>query len=258
MEPLTPRLIRPVPPPLGAYFRAGWCDHHKLEQVVSEGRASLAGIVFDACNSERHRDLRDEARKARVEAVLDTRSMELATAGGLQTRAGRLPWAAQTPHSSEDLEGSAGLAMVESIADFTVRQQFTAVLAPSHLISSAADPWLEVDLRLTTRLRDLLNQAGRGRFRTVQVEATDREDRDPHPCPAGLHTRDRSLHEETSGGGLLRQPPGESKVWLSEHLLPPRSRRYAPYSFSTFPRAPARRSKSPQPRTRTHASGLLP
>jgi hypothetical protein len=73
--PLTPRLIRAVPPQLGTYFRPNRVDHEALLAFLADGtRAGLEGIVFDPALDSIHAELRDEARERKIEAVLDTRA----------------------------------------------------------------------------------------------------------------------------------------------------------------------------------------
>lgn len=82
-----PRLLRPVGAPLGLYFRAGRNDHTTLLALMAEGRTNFSGLVFDPCLADRHEELRTEARQLELEVVLDPRTVELSTAGGV-TRSG--------------------------------------------------------------------------------------------------------------------------------------------------------------------------
>ena len=118
--------------------------------LLAEGREDLSGIVFDPCLEGRQAELLTEAREHHIEAVLDPRTIELATPGGVaQGRVTELPWAGQQlPHTTELLSGVAGEQLVEALADYVIRHKFSAVLAPTHYVRSATDSWLEVDTAL--------------------------------------------------------------------------------------------------------------
>ena len=158
-----PRLLRPIGPPLGLYLRPGRNDHTPLTAVLAENRANLTGLVLDPCLKDRHEDLRVEAGQHGLETVLDPRTIELSTVGGI-ARSGvpRLPWAGETlPHTPDMLDGGAGDFLVEKIVATIIEGKYTAVLAPTHyLAAGAAGPWLEVDGRLTRKLRALLDARG--------------------------------------------------------------------------------------------------
>ena len=160
----SPRLLRPVGAPLALYLRPGRNDHGVLLGLLAEGREDLSGIVFDPCLEGRQAELLTEVRRHHIEAVLDPRTIELATPGGVaQGRVTELPWAGQQqPHTTELLSGAAGEQLVEVLADYVVKHKFSAVLAPTHYLRSATDPWLEVDTRLVRRLRRVLDAAGLG------------------------------------------------------------------------------------------------
>jgi hypothetical protein len=80
---LRPRLIRPVPPRLGVYFRPGYNDHAVVRDLLAEGPPdSLDGVVLDPCLDKRQQELRREAQSRKVEVVLDPRAMDIAMEGG--------------------------------------------------------------------------------------------------------------------------------------------------------------------------------
>src|SRR3954447_15308774 len=97
-----PRLLRPVGPPLGLYLRPGRNDHTSLTALMAENRANVTGLVLDPCLEDRHEDLRVEAAQHDLETVLDPRTVDFSTVGGI-TRGGvpERPWAGdalpQTP-----------------------------------------------------------------------------------------------------------------------------------------------------------------
>jgi len=166
MEPLMPRLLRPVGRPPGCYFRPGYWNHTAVAEHLAGGQfGALTGVIFEASHSLRQQDLLSEVLARKAEAILDTEMMELATLGGFaQREARRLPWAGQVPHSVGSLgTSSARQELVKSIVSFVEGRRFTAVLAPSHLLNRGIDdPWLAVDQEFTHLLRDQLDRAGLG------------------------------------------------------------------------------------------------
>jgi hypothetical protein len=161
MEPLQPRRIRPLPDPLALYLRPGRNDHGPLLDLLgASSPRCLEGIVFDPSWGGRHSGLRTECQSLRVETVLDTKAMELATESGYQSLAGRLPWAGEGQNRPSDLRGIQGGQLVASLVDYVAANSFSALLAPAHLIDGPDDPWLEVDRELVFRLRERLDRQG--------------------------------------------------------------------------------------------------
>jgi len=160
--PLTPRLIHAVPPQLGTYLRPNRVDHKALLAFIAEGTpAGLEGIVFDPTLDSIHTELRDEARERKIEAVLDTRAMELALEGGYVGSRCALPWAGEEMHRTDSLRGEAGRDCAKRITDWMAPRRYCSVLAPTHyLAAGAADPWFAVDRDLTIALRAALDAAG--------------------------------------------------------------------------------------------------
>jgi hypothetical protein len=156
------RLLRPVGEPLGLYLRPGRNDHVVLGQALVAGHGDFSGFVFDPCLESRHSELRAAAIDRKLEAVLDPRSVELATEGGI-TRSGvaDLPWSlgGSGPHTPRQLEQE-GDRLAEELANHVVNKSYTAVLAPSHYRASARDEWADVDSSLTIALREALDKAG--------------------------------------------------------------------------------------------------
>jgi hypothetical protein len=130
---------------------------------MAERHTNLSGLVLDPCLKDRHEDLRVEARQHELETVLDPRTVELSTPGGI-TRSGvaGLPWAGDAlPHTRDLLDGAAGDRLVEQIVATVVEHKYSAVLAPTHYLGGgAADAWLGIDGRLTRKLRALLDSTG--------------------------------------------------------------------------------------------------
>jgi len=156
-----PRALRPVPDPLGCYLRPGRNDHKVLLQMLVDGLNVGTGLVADPVLQARQGDLMSEARRLGVETVLDPRTVDLSTPGGV-SRSGviDLPWAGQVPHTPQLLAGTAGRMLSHQIAASVASGGYSAVLAPTHAIDGPSDPWVQVDRNLTHLLRAELNALG--------------------------------------------------------------------------------------------------
>lgn len=158
---VMPRSVRPVQEPLGLYLRPSRNDHRVLSQLLSEGKAAISGIVFDPEYVDAHEEIRAEIGQRNLEAVLDTRVMELATPTGCPGRRATLPWGSVRPHTLTDFTGAAITRIAEAIAQFVVTKGFTAVLAPTHFLGEGSrDLWFDVDRSLVRALRDSLDSHG--------------------------------------------------------------------------------------------------
>jgi hypothetical protein len=157
--PPRPRLLRAANPPLGSYFRAGR-DHKSLQALLAADRSDFSGVVLEAQDHARHQELHRAAHEQALETVLDTKAFELSTVRGpLDPRLASLPWAgADVPHTPLLLRGDWGKRVAELVADEVAARRYTAVLAPTHLLNSADDPWLSVDLEVTEHLRNALDR----------------------------------------------------------------------------------------------------
>jgi len=162
--PLLPRLIRAVPPQLGTYIRPSRVDHKSLLTFLADGApVGMDGIVFDPTLAGIHAELLDETRERKIEAVLDTRAMEMALAGGFVGTRRTLPWAGDDIHQCHDLRGIAGRECVKRIVDWMQPGRFSSILAPTHyLAAGVTDPWFDIDRDLTVALRETLDAAGMG------------------------------------------------------------------------------------------------
>ena len=159
--PTRPRIVRPVPTPLGLYIRPGANDHTVALDLLAQDHGLMSGLVFDARYDSRHAELRTEIQRQHMEAVLDPRTMELATAGGFTDSLARLDWASDEPHRTSDFHGKQGQIIIDTICEHVIARSYTAVLAPTHyLAQGAADPWFEIDRSSTRRLRERLDAAG--------------------------------------------------------------------------------------------------
>jgi hypothetical protein len=157
---LQPRTLRPAPEPLGNFIRPGYNDHTVLAQALTEGRGSGSGLIINPVHSERQMPLVAEANTVGVETILDSKSLELSSPSGYVLRGiAELPWAAEgSMHSPLNLAGGAGAQSVRSLAEYAAEAQMSAVLAPTHFLSSPTSPWWDVDATLVRSLRGMLDE----------------------------------------------------------------------------------------------------
>ncbi len=153
-----PRLLHLVGPPLGLYFRPGRNDHRALLQPISDGHASPTGVVFSPTLLGRQEELRTESKSRHLDCILDTCALELATPAGRQRQdLAALPWASTASLVSDEIGTAEIEEMTTRIAEFVARNSFSAVLAPTHYVTGAFDPWLDIDARVTVALRRKLD-----------------------------------------------------------------------------------------------------
>lgn len=158
------RQLRPVSDPLGSYLRVGAKDHTFLAQMLVEGRPVGGGLIADPARLEEQKDLWGEAGQSGVETVLDPRTLELSTPGGiLRGGARELAWAPTGSaglHTPDSLYGRAGEDLCDQLVDAVQTAGLTAVLAPTHYVGSHRDAWLDIDADLTRALRRGLDRHG--------------------------------------------------------------------------------------------------
>lgn len=158
---LQPRAVRPVSEPLGLYLRAGRNDHLELMNLLAAGDTGCFGVVFDATLEGRHEELKEQVLAHRLDAILDTKAMQLALPGGYTPTVAKLPWANhERMHMPTDFRGLAGRRLIAAIGDHVVERGYTEVMAPTHLLREFDDPWLVIDAESTRLLRDHLDQNG--------------------------------------------------------------------------------------------------
>jgi hypothetical protein len=129
-----PRAVRQAPEPLGLYFRVGRNDHKALLNVLSAGDLRCFGVIIDAVQLDRHREIREQVIEHRLDAILDPQTQAAATIGGHTEALRELPWGLDRPHRVSDFVGRAGRERVAQLGDFAVEHGFTQVLAPTHLL----------------------------------------------------------------------------------------------------------------------------
>ena len=158
---MQPRAVRPAPEPLALYLRAGRNDHLDLMNLLAAGDNSCFGVVIEATQHERHRELKEQVLAHRLDAILDTKAMQLALPGGYTPSVAKLPWAnKEHMHTPADFQGLAGRRLIASIGDFVIKHGYTEVMAPTHLLREFDDAWLAIDAEAARWLRDYLDQNG--------------------------------------------------------------------------------------------------
>jgi len=158
---LQPRAVRPAPEPLGLYLRAGRNDHLVLLNLIATGQTACFGVVFDAAQEDRHKELKEQVLTHRLDAILDTKVMQMALPGGHTRALGELPWGeANRLQLTSDFQGLAGRRLIAAIGDYAIQHGYTEVLAPTHLLRDVKDPWLAIDIQSTRLLREYLDQNG--------------------------------------------------------------------------------------------------
>jgi hypothetical protein len=155
-----PEGLRNEPEELGLYIRIGRNDHLAMLDLLAEGERRIFGIVIDAQNAHRHRELKSEALKRGFDVILDPKTHPLAMLGGHTHKLAELPWAEDRPHRLQDFEGTVGVAQAERIASFAVQNGFTQLLGPTHFLQSHKDPWLAHDIKMMEHTRQFLDQEG--------------------------------------------------------------------------------------------------
>lgn len=158
---MQPRAVRPAPEPLALYLRAGRNDHLDLMNLLAAGDTGCFGVIFEATQHERHKELKEQVLAHRLDAILDTKAMQLALPGGYTPSVAKLPWAnKERMHTPADFQGLAGRRLVASIGDFVITNGYTEVMAPTHLLREFDDAWLAIDVETARLLRDYLDQNG--------------------------------------------------------------------------------------------------
>jgi hypothetical protein len=199
--PIYPRSLRPAPDPLALYLRPARNDHRIFSDLLAAGDASFFGAVLDPTRLKRHGELREQILRSRIDAVLDPRTQESATPGGYTDALGKLPWGMGRPHNPTDFTATQGKRIILAIADFVCKHGVTQVIAPTHLLQSADDPWLTVDIEATQRLRDQLDRKSAFHIPIIYSLAV------PYSVFRNREQRHKLIH-------TLKKAPA-SQVWLS-------------------------------------------
>ncbi len=59
MDQSIPRLLRPLPEPLGLYFRPRSTDKSTIQALLAEGISSYHGFVFDPCLEKNQEEINE-------------------------------------------------------------------------------------------------------------------------------------------------------------------------------------------------------
>lgn len=153
--------LNPSPKRIAHYLRLGQGCHRQLEELQDAGDLPFTRVVADASRINEQSDLVQALRKDGKEIVLDPNMAELSTIGGATGQARHLPWAkATTFWQAEDIDQSKLRSIAAAIAEMAVKNGCSAVHSPSHLLTSAKDPWLPIDTDAAAILRYELDQRG--------------------------------------------------------------------------------------------------
>ena len=153
--------LRPRPAPLAGFLRVGHTGQNQLAALQAAGRFPYRRVVFDAAYLSTQTELLRLLRSSGCEIVLDPNFGEMATVGRYQGSIGKLPWAnPDRPWEVTDFGPGRNANLAKLMAEYAVAHGVNVVLAPSHLIEAANDPWRTVDHRLCERLRRELDGMG--------------------------------------------------------------------------------------------------
>ncbi len=157
----TLRIIRPAPLPLGLYVRTGKDGRSDLENFVLANPAGINGLVIEAKRLKYQKDLMSLAGERKIDLILDPQTQPMAHVGGYKSSMDSLPWSKKRVQSLGDFStGNSKRELANLIAQFVVENKFTQVLAPTHLIAGADDPWFDIDIATTHELRLALDRNG--------------------------------------------------------------------------------------------------
>lgn len=132
-----------------------------MESLIAASRLRFTRFVFDAAHIAQQQDLRSLLRRSGCEIILDPNVAETATAGRFGSSVSHLPWGnPDRPWQPDDFGKSRNLDTAKAIAEFTMRNELDAVLAPTHCIESIPNQWLVIDARLCEELRYELDRMG--------------------------------------------------------------------------------------------------
>jgi hypothetical protein len=166
--PNFPRAVRSAPDPLALYLRPGRNDHGEMLNLIASGDADCFGAVFDPSLGNRQNELKKQILEHKLDAILDPKTQQLALQGSYTPSLALLPWGNPSrPQVQSDFEGTSGNHLVAILGDFAVEKGFTQVIAPSHVLSSAGDPWLDIDSDAARQLRNYLDRRQGGAVQLI-------------------------------------------------------------------------------------------
>lgn len=157
----TIHMLHARPEPIGSFLRVGHTGYRKLKSLIAASRLRFRRFVFDAAYIEGQSDLFGTLRRSGCEILLDPNLAETATPGRFNSSVSGLPWGnPDRPWEADNYGRSRNHATAQSIAEFAVKHNVDAVLAPTHWIEVIPSPWISIDLRLCEELRYELDRAG--------------------------------------------------------------------------------------------------
>jgi len=149
-----PPARRPSAPAFGFYVHAGFNGHVALLDLLGSGEKAIFGVVIDAQDLDRHRELITEARRHDLDVILDPKVLQMGFPGGVTERLSVLPWGLDRPHTVADFDGSAGQRRAVQMAETAISHGCTQLLGPTHFLNSANDPWLRRDIAMMNRVAE--------------------------------------------------------------------------------------------------------
>lgn len=146
---------------IGLFLRVGHNEHRQLEAIAERNRFVPSRIVIEASRFDAQTELIETVRDKGAEIVLDTTVGELSSIGRYDGSCKVLPWAKKgRPIEPEDLGSRGRRALAEKIGAFVEAKRIDTVLAPTHFVTGARDPWIEIDLECCRVLRSALDSRG--------------------------------------------------------------------------------------------------
>jgi len=157
----TVHVLHPQPSVIGGFLRVGHTGHHRLEALHAAGKLNFNRFVFDAAHIDEQIVLLKTLKSSGREVVLDPNFAEMAAVGKFESSVRNLPWAnANATWKAGDFGRGSNLNPARLIAEFAIKHGVYAVLAPSHLVETADDPWWAIDRTLCEALRLELDRNG--------------------------------------------------------------------------------------------------
>ena len=155
-----PKSLRTSTGALGSYVRVGHNDHRELLHLLTSGERGIFGFVIGANNIERHRELITEARRRDLDVIIDPKTQEMAFPHVMSESLASLPWSLDRYHNLADFDGAQGERRAAQVVEFAATHDFTQILAPSHFLSSSADPWLQRDIAALNWTAERITKSG--------------------------------------------------------------------------------------------------
>jgi hypothetical protein len=156
-----PRSQRPRPEGFGFYVRVGRNDHVELLHLLATGESGVFGLVIDAHYIDRLQELITAAHRHDLDVILDPKTQQMGFPGAHTEWLAALPWGLERHHNITDFDGGEGQRRAEQIVETAVTNGFTQLLGPTHLLSSANDPWLRRDIAMMCWTAEEIARSGK-------------------------------------------------------------------------------------------------